>query len=130
MKRALLACAVAGACLAVSASGQPLARAVSTAVCLAKPLGVQFVRSPGRPSGVLTWRKPVKLPLRPAGYRVYRNGKVVGQTGVAVRRLRVSFVPGHAVTFMVRVALRTGAVVPCAGRRTSAPRSSVPTGMS
>jgi len=76
------------------------------------------VRSPGRPSGVLTWRKPAHLPLRPAGYRVYRNGKVVGQTGVAVRRLRVSFVPGRAVTFMVRVALRTGAVVPCAGRLT------------
>ncbi len=118
MKRALLACAVAGACLAVSASGQPLSAKVSSATCQAKPLGVQFLRSPGRPSGVLTWRKPARLPLRPAGYRVYRNGKVVGQTAVSVRRLRVSFVPGHPVTFMVRVALRTGAVVPCGGRLT------------
>ena len=64
------------------------------AACLAKPLGVQFVRSPGRPSGVLTWQQPVRLPVRPAGYRVYRNGKVVGQTRVSVRRLRVSFLPG------------------------------------
>ena len=51
---------------------------------------------------------------------MYRNGKVVGQTKVAVRRIRVSFIPGRPVTFMVRVALRTGKVVPCAGRLTQA----------
>jgi Glycosyl hydrolases family 18/Fibronectin type III domain len=84
--------------------------------CATRPLAVRFVRSPGRPSGVLSWRTPRKLPQRPAGYRVYRDGKVVGQTKLRVHRIRVAFTPGRPATFAVRVALRTGAVLACTGR--------------
>ncbi len=111
--------ALAVASLSIAAAGADVARSAATA-CAMQPTAVQFVRSPGRPSGVLTWQRPKRMPLSPAGYRVYRNGKVVGQTKVAVRRIRVSFIPGRPVTFMVRVALRTGKVVPCAGRLTQA----------
>jgi spore germination protein len=111
-----VACLTLGAAGVSVASGAHQSRAAAT--CQMTPLAVQFVRSPGRPSGVLTWKRPARLPARPAGYRVFRNGKVVGQTSLAVKRLRVSFVPGRPVTFTVRVALKTGKVVACAGRLT------------
>jgi len=110
--------ALALACVLVASAGAGAARSAHSTACAARPVGLRFVRTPHVPSGVLTWKQPARLPLRPAGYRIYRNGKVVGQTAVRVHRLRVTFIPGKPVTFMVRVALRTGATVPCAGRLT------------
>jgi spore germination protein YaaH len=108
------------ACLLAASAGAGATRgtAAPAAACAYRPVGLRFVRTPRTPAGVLAWKRPARMPLRSAGYRVYRNGKVVGQTVARIHRLRVSFVPGKAVTFMVRVALRTGATVPCADRLT------------
>jgi len=124
--RTLLVALVLFAGLAV-ADGLRAAPTTSTGTCATRPLMLRFVRSPGRPSGVLSWRLPRKLPRHPAGFRVYRDGLVVGQTKVRVRRLRVTFVPGRPVRFAVRVALRNGAVLPCTARLSQVIRWRPPT---
>ena len=70
-------------------------------------------RTPHRPSGVVTWRAPRSLPAGAGGYRVFRNSRVVGQTRLAVRRIRVSFRPGRKLRLEVRIALRSGRLSGC-----------------
>ncbi len=96
--------------LAVTVDSSPASAVAATAGC-SRPGGLTFTRKPGMTSGVLRWRRPHSLPANAAGYRVFRNARVVGQT--RARALRVRITPGRKVTLSVRVALRSGATVPC-----------------
>lgn len=103
------ACALAaGACAAAA----PLA-AAGVGPCAPAPQHVRFVATPHRPSGVVTWQAPRVVPAGAGGYRIFRNGRVVGQTPLTVRRIRVSFRPGRILKLEVRVALRTGRLWRC-----------------
>ncbi len=97
-------------CAAATAVGSDRGIASSEAAACPKPLRLQFVRKTGAVAGVLRWRAP-RASLSGAGYRVYRNGVVVGQTRNL--RLRVKVTPGKRVTLSVRVALSSGHTVPC-----------------
>jgi spore germination protein YaaH len=105
---ALLAAAAAASGLAGAAAPTP---AKERAAC-AKPTGLVFVRKTGSTSGLLRWKRPRALPKRAAGYRVLRNGEVVGQTRAT--RMRVKVKPGTRVKLAVRVALRDGSTLRCA----------------
>ena len=94
---------------AALARGEEPGRAAS-ASCT-RVTGLAFVRKPGRTSGLLRWRVPARLPSETAGFRVFRNGIVVGQTKRQTIRVRVS--PGKKVALAVRVALRNGSTLPC-----------------
>ena len=109
--------AVAGASIAAPRG----AAAGTTQACTSGPTVLRFVRTPHRPSGVVTWRAPRRLPARAGGYRVFRNGRVVGQTRLAQRRMRVTFRPGRLLRFEVRIALRTGRLTSCKARLTLKP---------
>ncbi len=121
MRRALIVStsvlAVAGASIAAPRG----AAAGTTQACASGPSLVRFVRTPHRPSGVVTWRAPRRLPAGAGGYRVFRNGRVVGQTRLAQRRMRVTFRPGRLLRFEVRIALRTGRLTSCKARLTLKP---------
>src|SRR5581483_1360909 len=97
-----------GVCVAAA----PLA-AAGVQSCAPAPQHLRFVATPHRPSGVVTWRAPRAMPTGAGGYRVFRNGRVVGQTPLRVRRIRVSFRPGRILKLQVRVALRTGRLWRC-----------------
>lgn len=75
-----------------------------------KPHALTFVRKSGATVGTLRWRAG-RLPAAAAGYRVYRDRVVVGQTRKQTFRVRVT--PGRRVRLTVRVALRSGATVQC-----------------
>jgi spore germination protein YaaH len=116
MRRLVAGAIVLAACLAAAGSVGAARERTTAATCASRPVALRFLRSPGTFSGVLTWRAPAKVPRRAAGYRVYRDNKVAGQTKMSVRRFRLAFVPGRPVRFAVRVALRSGAVLPCTAR--------------
>ena len=84
--------------------------ASSTATACPAPLRLQFVRKTGATAGLLRWRAP-RTKVSTAGYRVFRNGVVVGQTRKLQLRVRVT--PGRRVTLSVRVALHSGRTLPC-----------------
>jgi spore germination protein YaaH len=100
------AAVLAVAALAGTVGGDAGAR---PSVC-PKPSGLTFVRKTGAAAGVLRWRAG-RLPAGAAGYRVYRDREVVGQTRNRTFPVRVT--PGRRVRLTVRVALRSGATVPC-----------------
>lgn len=95
---------------ATAALGGGDARALTTGAC-AKPVGLSFTRKIGTTAGTLAWRAPRTMPASFAGYRVFRNGIVVGQ--VRQKKLRIRFTPGKKTTFGVRLALRSGGTTPC-----------------
>ncbi len=108
MTRALALLALA--LTAATAVGSEPGVASSIATACPKPLHLQFVRKTGATAGILRWRAP-RTDVSAAGYRVYRNGVVVGQTRKL--RLRVNVTPGRKVTLSVRVAMASGRTARC-----------------
>jgi spore germination protein YaaH len=109
---ALALCAPGGAA-ALARTAEAGAQREAAPRC-ARPLALRFVRTKGTTTGVLRWKAPRRLPEGVAGYRVLRNGKVVGQT--RSRALPVRFTPGRKLVLVVRVALRNGTTLPCRAR--------------
>ena len=105
----------------LAAAAAPAHAAAGAQACGSAPRLVRFVGSPHRPSGVVRWLAPRQLPAGAGGYRVFRNGRVVGQTRLGVRRMRISFRPGRLLKVIVRVALRSGRLAPCDARLTLKP---------
>jgi spore germination protein YaaH len=108
--RILALAAALTALSALATGGQGPAPAAAAAACV-KPTALRFERRLGATVGVLRWRPPRSLPATAAGYRVYRDRAVVGQT--RGRAIRARITPGKKVTFSVRVALRSGATLSC-----------------
>ncbi len=101
--------ALAAGCLLAATPAAEASSASATACPRAQ--GLTLARKLGSTSALLRWRQPARLPRSAAGFRVYRNGVVVGQT--RARRLRVRVSPGRKVTLAVRIALRDGSTVRC-----------------
>ena len=74
------------------------------------PQKLSFKRSPGALSGKLSWRAPRRG--RPARYRVWRDGKVVGQT--KRRRMKVRVSVNRRFKLRVRGVDRRGRLRGCA----------------
>lgn len=91
----------------------PAPAAAAPRISCDRNAGLDFKRSPGRTSGVLSW---AKRPSSAAGtrYRVYRNGAVVGQTRRLSMRVRVRI--GGTYTFAVRPVSKRGKVARCGQR--------------
>jgi len=96
----------------LGAAGATPARA---ATC--RPTHLSLQRHPGSSVARLTWRGPAGA----HGYRVLRNGRVVGQT--AGRSLAMGVVPGHRYLFTVRPLEARGG---CAARRRISVRFAAP----
>lgn len=96
--------------LAAAALEGGRAQAATTARCT-KPLGLSFTRKIGATAGTLRWRAPRVLPASFAGYRIYRNGLVVGQ--VRGKKARVRFTPGKKTVFGIKIAQRNSTTLPC-----------------
>ncbi len=111
MKASVIALGIAVCVAAALAGGRagPVA-ATATATC-PKPLGLTLTRKPGKSVGLLRWRLPRSGSTGLAGFRVFRNGKVVGQT--RGRTFRVKVPAGATSRFLVRPALRNGKLLPC-----------------
>lgn len=75
---------------------------------------VKLWHSDGATTGTLVWKAPLRKPKDFAGYRVWRSGKVVGQTKRTKMPVNVSL--GQTYLFVVRPALRSGKVASCAAR--------------
>ena len=75
------------------------------------PAKLTFKRTPGQATGMLAWRAPRNRPIGGTRYRIYRDGKVVGQTNRP--RMRISVKIGRKVRFMVRVISLGGGISPC-----------------
>ncbi len=93
--RALTALALAAA-LAVPAQAVAKPKAKPLRCSTLTPLALKFDRPTGATSGVLRWKpaakrapKPKHGRRKPAAYRVYRGGLVVGQTTLRMMRIRV-----------------------------------------
>lgn len=99
--RVLVAALAGVALLACASGGTPVADA-APAGCQAskKPTRLTLVRKVGRTVGQLRWRAPLRAPAA-ARYRVYRNGRTVGQT--TKRSMRVRITPGRSYRFRVAV---------------------------
>jgi len=91
----------------------PAAGAAARCPSAAKPTGLKFQRAAGERIGILRWRAPRSRPPGMLGYRVWRGGRVVGQT--RGRRMRIRVQPGRRYVFVVRAITRRGAGR-CAGR--------------
>ena len=109
MKRLATLLALAAACT-LALAPRPEASAAASAAC-PRVHGLSLVRKTGSTSALLRWRRPAKLPPAAAGFRVFRNGLVVGQTKRRALRVRIS--PGKKVTIAVRIALRNGTTMRC-----------------
>ena len=107
-RRAVLALAVT---LAALAAWLP-AQAAAAAGCGGRaPAKLTFKRTPGQATGTLSWRAPRSRPFGGTRYRIYRDGKVVGQTNRP--RMKISVKIGRKVRFIVRVVSLGGGISPC-----------------
>jgi spore germination protein YaaH len=98
--------------LALAASA-PSALAAAPRISCDRNAGLTFERAPGRTAGTLSWAaKPATKPG--TRYRVFRNGKVVGQTPRLKMRVRVRI--GGTYTFAVRPVSKRGKVARCGQR--------------
>ena len=78
------------------------------------PRDLSWSRAPGAAAGVLRWKAPLRRPLE-AGYRVYRDGELIGLARRRHKAIRVT--PKQTYTFSVRVEnLVTGHVSVCAAK--------------
>jgi spore germination protein YaaH len=78
------------------------------------PRHLSWSRAPGAAAGLLRWKAPLRRPLE-AGYRVYRDGELIGLARHRHAAIRVT--PKHTYTFSVRMEnLVTGHVSVCAAR--------------
>jgi spore germination protein YaaH/chitodextrinase len=105
-RRAVLAIAVSLAALAWLP-----AQAAAAGCGERAPLKLTFKRTPGQSTGTLAWKAPRNRPFGGTRYRIYRDGKVVGQTNRPRMRLAVRI--GRRVRFMVRVVSLGGGISPC-----------------
>ena len=105
MRRAVVALA-ALAMLAAVAVAAPAAEAARSCA----PQKLTFKRKPGAASGTLSWRASRRAPRR-SRYRVWRDGKVVGQT--SRRRMRVRVSVNRAFRLRVRAIDRRGRGAGC-----------------
>jgi spore germination protein YaaH len=104
---ALVAAAVALTVFVLAANEEKAA----AAACKGKaPSDLKVMRSYKRMSARLHWGRPRRGPAR-ARYRVYRDGRVVGQTTHRSMLVRVSL--GRRHTFSVRTVSRSGHVSRC-----------------
>jgi spore germination protein YaaH len=109
---AFVAAALGSALLCLVAQGSMTQPAFSASSSCVAPTKLAFSRATGKLRGTLRWRPAGSLPAG-GGYRVYRDGVVVGQTRAT--RFSVRVTPGKKVRFAVKVALPDGSVTACAG---------------
>ncbi len=113
------ACAVVTALLPAAAAG------AATNCDTKTPTALHFKRSAGKPpKGRLFWHRP-KGVASGVRYRVFRNGKVIGQT--VGRSASVSVKPGLVYEFGVAVVSRAKRVSDCVGRLVERVRFRMPT---
>jgi spore germination protein YaaH len=91
--------ALAGIALLTAVPGAA-ARANGARCHARQPTGLSLERLPDASAGRLRWRAPRSAPAR-ARYRVYRNGRTLGQTAKRSMRVRVSL--GRSFRFKVAV---------------------------
>jgi spore germination protein YaaH len=114
------ACAAAVLALSLGAAG------ASPGCGGAGPSELSFQRVPGAAEGTLSWRDP-SAP-GPGTYRVYRDGRLVGET--AGRSLGVKVSPGHRYVFSVRAVDASGHASSCVVRLEQEVRSYAPSRIS
>lgn len=91
----------------VATAAAPTAADAARGSC-PSPTRLGFSRTAGRTTGVLRWRAPAAAS---SGFRVLRNGRVVGQT--RRRALRVAVRIGRTYRFAVAPLGPTGRALPC-----------------
>lgn len=87
------------------------AQAAASGCAKRAPARLTFKRTPGQSIGTLSWRAPRTRPIGGTRYRIYRDGKVVGQTDHP--RMRIAVRIGRRVRFTVRVVSLGGGISPC-----------------
>lgn len=99
----LVAVLVAAATLVIAAAGEtPAAAAAGTRCQSQQPTALAISRGLGSTAAQLHWRAPRRVPASASvRYRVYRNGRTVGQTRRRSMRVRVSL--GRSYRFKVAV---------------------------